>query len=79
MKNLLHTLALVFAAGIPATIAAGFAGVALPAILGIGPLVLGFGLALGAQLLRHDYAAPARPLAVHVISRREKSPLRLAA
>ena len=79
MKNTLHVLALIFAAASPASIAAGFAGLALPAVLGVGPLALGFSLALAAQLMLHDYAVVARPLAVHVISRREKSPLRLAA
>jgi hypothetical protein len=79
MKTSLHVLALVFAAGIPASIAAGFAGIALPAALGVGPLALGFGLSLAAQLLLHDYATVARPLAVHTLTRREKSPLRLAA
>jgi len=34
MKNSLHVLALIFAAGIPDVIAASFAGVPLPAALG---------------------------------------------
>jgi len=57
MKNLLHVLAIVFAAGIPCAIGAGFAGVAFPAVLGAGYLVLGFSLVLALQLLWHDYAA----------------------
>jgi hypothetical protein len=85
MKNSLHVLALVFAAGIPSAIAAGFAGVSLPAILGAGYLVLGFSLVLTLQLLLHDYAAIARPLVVpaepvaDVAVRAEKFPMRLAA
>ena len=79
MKNILHVLALVFAAGIPASLAAGFAGVALPAALGVGPLALAFSVSLATQLLLHDYAALPRSLVVHAISRRKKSPLRLAA
>ena len=79
MKNVLHVLALVFAAGIPASIAAGFAGVTVPALLGVGPLALAFSGSLATQLLLLDYAAVARPLAVHALTRREKSPLRLAA
>jgi hypothetical protein len=85
MKNSLHVLALVFAAGIPCAIAAGFAGVALPADLGAGYLVLGFSLVLTLQLLFHDYAAIARPRVVpaeplaDVVVRAEKFPMRLAA
>ena len=82
MKNLLHALALVFAAGIPVSLAAGFAGVALPAVLGAGSLVLGFSLVLTLQLLLHDYAAVAQPLVVSataIAPRTEKFPMRLAA
>ena len=86
MKNLLHLLALLFATALPLTIAAHFAGVALPTVLGPGSLVLGFGLVLTLQLLLHDYAALAQPLVVAarpVLSLAahpaEKSSLRLAA
>ena len=86
MKNLLHVLALLFAAGLPCTIAASFAGVAVPAVLGAGALTLGFSLVLTLQLLLHDYAAIARPLVVPAnparefpARRTEKFPMRLAA
>ena len=86
MKNILHALALLFAAGLPCTIAAGFAGIAVPAILGAGSLILGFSLVLLLQLLLHDYAAVAQSLVVpsdseiaFAAARAEKSPMRLAA
>ena len=83
MKNILHVLAIVFAAGLPCTFAAGFVGVALPAALGAGNLLLGFSCVLGLQLLFHDYASVAPSLAARmstrVVSPVEKTPLRLAA
>ena len=85
MKNSLHALAFVFAAGIPVAIAAGFAGVALPALLGPGYLVLGFSFVLTLQLLIHDYAPIAPALVARVAPvttltpRMEKFPMRLAA
>jgi len=85
MKNSLHALAIIFAAAIPAAIAAGFAGVTLPAVLGPGYLVLGFSFVLTLQLLIHDYAPVAPALVARVAPvtamtpRPEKSPMRLAA
>jgi hypothetical protein len=86
MKNVLHLLALLFASGLPCTIAASFVGVALPTVLGAGSLVLGFSLVLLLQLLLHDYAAiaeplvaPAGPVADFAAARAASSPMRLAA
>ncbi len=78
MKNILHVFAIVCAAGLPISFAAGVAGVALPAVLSLGSLVIGFTVAIAAQLVLDDYATVAQagvPCAVEA----EKSPLRLAA
>ena len=86
MKNILHVIALLFAAGLPCTIAAGFAGLTVPAVLGVGYLVLGLSLVLMLQLVLHDYAVlaqppvvPAEPALEITAMPTEKFPMRLAA